>query len=67
MFERLTARAEAAAARRAEAQRARIAARIPAALHPEASADGVRLSGRGLRRRLALDPALKWLLAGLIR
>lgn len=71
MFESLMTRAARVAERRAAAQARRIATALEAALPGDvrvaAEAQGVRLSGRALGRRLALDPALKWTLAGLIR
>jgi hypothetical protein len=71
MFERLTARAEQAARDRARAVRAelveRIAAAAPGGVMAQAVEDGVALTGRGLRRRAALDPAVRWLMAGLRR
>jgi hypothetical protein len=35
----------------------------PPGLAVEPAAEGVRLSGRGLKRRFALEPALRWLTA----
>jgi hypothetical protein len=71
MFEALTAGAARAAQRRAQERAQRLAAEMGAAMPSdiEVAADerGVRLSGRALRRRLALDPALKWTLRGLVR
>lgn len=68
MFERLLARAERLARRRARAASAALAARIEGEGLPgvtvEAEAAGVRLSGRGLGRRFALEPALRWLSMG---
>jgi hypothetical protein len=65
MFERAARRAAALAARRAEARADDLAARmqdeIPAGIAAERTRDGVRLSGRDLRRRLALEPGLRWL------
>lgn len=71
MFEALTARAQHAARRRARALSTELAARIEGeglrGLAVEANEDGVRLSGRGLGRRFALEPALRWLIMGLRR
>lgn len=71
MFEPLTARAARAAERRARERAAALAGEIRAALpsdiRVEAEAQGVRLSGRALRRRMALDSALRWTLSGLTR
>ena len=68
MFEALTARAERAARRRAEALSAALAERIEAERPPgvtvESAEAGVRLAGRRLGRRIALEPALRWLIAG---
>ncbi len=65
MFERMKERVGAMAERRVRelvpevAERAR--ERLPAGVSAEAEEGGVRLSGKGLQRRLALDPALRWL------
>jgi hypothetical protein len=71
MFERLIARAEVRARRMAGRRRDQLAQRLATEAPPdvaiEAQADTVALSGRGLRRRLALDPALRWLFSGLGR
>ena len=71
MFEALTARAARTAERRADAHKSRFTQRLEASLPGdmgvEAGAEGVRLSGRALKRRLALDPALRWIMAELIR
>lgn len=71
MFEKLTTLAERRAGMRAAARRAQLAGRLADALPEgiEASVElaGVRLSGRGLRRRLAMDARFGWLIAGLIR
>lgn len=64
MFERLTARIERRARQAAAAKARDIAARIAAeapGLRAETADGGVRISGRGLIRRHALDPALRWL------
>lgn len=71
MFETLAARAERAARRRARALSTELAARIEGqrlrGLTVVVDEDGVRLSGRGLGRRFALEPALRWLIMGLRR
>jgi hypothetical protein len=71
MFERLTARAQGAARRRARALSHELAARIEGerlrGVTVAADEDGVRLSGRALGRRFALEPALRWLIMGLRR
>ena len=71
MFEALAARAERAARRRAAALSAELADRIEAerlrGVTVAADEDGVRLAGRGLGRRVALEPALRWLSMGLRR
>lgn len=67
MFEKVTAHAERRAAKVAAGLTAKLAARmVPEAPHGvavDAVAQGIRLSGCGLRRRLALDPSLRWLAA----
>jgi len=71
MFERLKARLEREAERRAARQARRIAAALAEALPDDvrvaADEQGVRLSGRALLRRLALEPELKWTMMELIR
>ncbi|HEY0013907.1 MAG TPA: hypothetical protein VGB79_13780 [Allosphingosinicella sp.] len=69
MFERLQERARRSAEARAGRRRAQVAQRLAEELPGGAAVteneDGVTLSGRGLRRRLALDPALRALLGRL--
>lgn len=71
MFETLTARiarfAEARARARRETLAARLAEALPGGVRAQADAQGVLLSGKGLRRRIAGDAALRWLIAGLGR
>ncbi|HEX8573354.1 MAG TPA: hypothetical protein VF759_11450 [Allosphingosinicella sp.] len=71
MFERLMihgAALAAAAARRRRAELAEaLAQEAPAGVEASESEGGVVLSGRGLGRRFALEPALRWLLAGRAR
>jgi hypothetical protein len=65
-FEGLEARADRRARERAKARRESLAAELGEALpgaRAEAVEEGVRLSGRGLKRRFARDPALRWLIA----
>lgn len=66
MFEALAARMARKAEARAAARRQALAADLDGALPPgiraEATQDGVRLAGRGLRRRFAGDAALRWLI-----
>jgi hypothetical protein len=67
MFERIMRRATALASGRAERRAAELAERLKGAtgrgITVDAVQGGVRLSGRGLRQRLALEPALRWLTA----
>jgi ABC-type transport system involved in cytochrome bd biosynthesis fused ATPase/permease subunit len=69
MFERLMARAMRAAESRGSATSAQLAERLkqelPRGIDVIVEDRGVRLSGRGLARRFALDPALRWLTARL--
>ena len=69
MLERVIARVERAAAARARSAIRRLAERIrdesPSGIQATEEAGGIRLSGRALRRRFALDPALRWLIARL--
>jgi hypothetical protein len=64
MFERLAERARRSSERRAERRRGELAARLDGRVAGvEAALEGaaVVLSGRGLRRRSARDPAVRWL------
>lgn len=71
MFESLMARAGRAADRYAAEQARRLAAALdedlPSDIGIAVERDGVRLSGRALRQRLALDPALRWTIRESIR
>ena len=68
MLERLKDRIGALAERRAEVRRRRLAdemrAEAPAGVRVHEEERAVVLSGRGLKRRFALDPELRWLVAG---
>jgi hypothetical protein len=67
MFKRLVKRAERAGRSRARAfgdgLAERMRAELPVDVEVEASEDGVRLSGRRIAARFALEPGLRWLLA----
>lgn len=69
MFERLEARARRAAAARAAGIAGEIADRLagelPRGISAEAVSGGVRISGRAVKRRLALEPALRAMIGGL--
>ncbi|HEX8191348.1 MAG TPA: hypothetical protein VF552_00465 [Allosphingosinicella sp.] len=69
MFEQVQERvrrlADARAGRRRKQLAERFAADLPGGVSVRESDGGVHLSGRGLRRRLALDPALRALLGSL--
>lgn len=71
MFEALMARSAARAEALAAVQTRRLAERLeqdlPAGVRAEADVQGVRLAGRALKRRMALDSALRWIMAELIR
>jgi hypothetical protein len=68
MFERLRSHIEWMARRRADVRAAGLAERmrdtLPARIGTESIEGGVRLYGRGLVRRLLLDPALRWTIIG---
>jgi hypothetical protein len=68
MFEGLMMRAAALAEKAARRRRDELAEELrdeaPAGVRVEAEAEGVALSGRGIARRFALEPALRWLVAG---
>jgi hypothetical protein len=69
MFERITERAVRAAEAKARARAAQLAAgmkkELPRGIEVVVEDRGIRLSGRQLARRFALDPALRWLTARL--
>lgn len=71
MFERLMLRSAALAERAARRRKGELAEGLRGALGRSAavveSDEGVTLSGRGLARRFALEPALRWLLPGIGR
>ncbi len=50
---------------RARAVLERLRGALPADVSIQGTPDGAIVAGRGLKRRFALDPALRWLLAGL--
>jgi hypothetical protein len=68
MFERLNAHGRALAERRRKALTARLTdglkAELPHGIGAEAVPEGIRLSGKGLARRFATEPALRWLTVG---
>jgi hypothetical protein len=65
MFERMAERVKRLAERCAEGRvlelTARLRAELPHGIDAEAAEGGVRLRGRGLGRRFALEPELRWL------
>lgn len=65
MFERLMDRARTRAEQRARERVLKLAeemrAELPRGIDAEAGSEGVRLIGRGLRRRFVLEPALRWM------
>jgi hypothetical protein len=67
MFEDLETRAAGIAARRAAARRERLAASleetVARGVRVTEVSEGIVLSGRGLARRLALDPQFRWSMA----
>ena len=71
MFEAMMKRAERLGAARAAARRRNLAERLadalPSGVRAETDEAGVLLSGRNLRRRLAFDKRLSWLIAGLTK
>jgi hypothetical protein len=68
MFERLAAYGAALAEKAVRRRLADLAEALrdeaPAGVRVEEEDEAIVLAGRGLARRLALDPALRWLLAG---
>ena len=68
MFERLMLHGAALALRAAQGRRSSLAEALgeeaPEGVSVTESEDGVALEGRGLGRRFALEPELRWLLAG---
>jgi hypothetical protein len=69
MFEGLEPRARRAAERRAKARAAELAQQmgelLPRGISAEAVDGGVAVSGRGIRRRWLLEPALRWMIGEL--
>ena len=66
MFEALTARATAIAARATDERKKQLEAALkgeaPRGVSVRATGEGIAIEGRGLRRRLAAEPALRdWL------
>jgi hypothetical protein len=61
---RAAALAETAARRRRDELAEALREAAPAGVRVESEAEGVALSGRGIARRFALEPGLRWLLAG---
>jgi hypothetical protein len=68
MFERLMLHGAAMAQKAARARRSSLAEALreeaPDGVRVSEAEEGVALSGRGLERRFALDPELRWPLAG---
>ncbi|HEX8223926.1 MAG TPA: hypothetical protein VF605_08935 [Allosphingosinicella sp.] len=68
MFERLMLNAAALAERAARRRRGELAEALreeaPAGVAVSEEEGGVALSGRGLARRFAVEPGLRWLMAG---
>lgn len=68
MLERLMLHGAALARKAAQERRSALAAELgaeaPEGVEVSMEGEGVALSGRGLRRRSALDPDLRWLAAG---
>lgn len=68
MLERLMLHGAALALRKAGERRSSLAAELgaeaPEGVRVSEEEQGVALSGRGLGRRFALDPELRWLIAG---
>jgi hypothetical protein len=68
MFERLMLHGAALARKAADERRAALARALreeaPDGTRVSEDESGVALEGRGLGRRLALEPGLRWLLAG---
>ena len=63
--ERVRSRASAIASRRAARIAEKLKEELPRGISAEAAEKGVRIAGRGLRRILALRPAVRALLARL--
>ena len=69
MFERMMERVTRTVGRRTQERIGKLAeemqAAAPAGVRVAPTEEGVRLSGPALRRRFALDPALRWVTAAL--
>lgn len=68
MFERLMLHGAALARRAAQGRRSALAAELseaaPEGVKVSEDEESVALEGRGLKRRFAIEPELRWLLAG---
>ncbi len=71
MFEKLLDRVKHKAERRVRARISNLTdqaqAELPRGIETEAEIDGIRISGRAIKRRFALDPWLRWLVTGLLK
>ena len=67
MIERLRRVGEERARQRRREFAERLRAALPEGIEVDVGDEGVRLSGRRLRRRLARDSWLAWLIAGLLK
>lgn len=57
--------AERRARERSEALARRLSEALPRGIEAQAVPEGVRISGRGLKRRMALEKGLRWLVGEL--
>ncbi|HEX8240002.1 MAG TPA: hypothetical protein VF574_09715 [Allosphingosinicella sp.] len=68
MFEKLMLHGAALAGKAARARRAELAAtlrdEVPEGTRVSEAEEGVAIEGRGLARRFALDPQIRWLISG---
>jgi hypothetical protein len=67
MMARIERLAEARARTRSRELAERLAGALPKGVRAEADPRGVLLTGKALRRRIALDSRLSWLIAGLLK
>ena len=61
LMDRMTAKAERRTTQRTHEMAAKMEAELPLGISAQPTDEGVRLIGRGLRRRFVLEPALRWM------
>lgn len=67
LLDRVTRKAEMRVRTRISSVTDQVQAELPSGIEAEAEIDGIRISGWAIKRRFALDPWLRWLVAGLLK